>query len=64
MSGNRLFTLTPSIKISAAEAVVLQNAYERMKGKHVEIGHIVQEIAQEAVDTAVRRYTMLDDRSS
>ena len=60
---NRHFSLKPELKISAPEAVVLQWAYEKMKGKKVEIGFIVQEIAQEALDTAIARYTMSYDAS-
>jgi hypothetical protein len=63
MTGSRLFSLKPEIKISASEAIVIQRAYEKMKGRRKEIGHIVQEIAQEAVETVIARYTMLDDRS-
>jgi hypothetical protein len=43
--------------------VVIQRAYENIKGKKAEIGHIIQEVCQEAVDTAVVRFTMLDDKS-
>jgi len=64
MAGNRLFSLKPEVKISAAEAVVLVRAYEKMKDKKLEIGPIVQEIVQEALDAAVVRYTMLDDRTA
>ena len=62
MSGNRLFSLKPEIKISAEEAVLLVAAYEKITGKKAEIGHIVQEIAQEQVDAAIARFIMMGDR--
>lgn len=64
MPGKRIFSLKPEIKISAEEAVVIQRAYKQIKGEHKEIGHIIQEIAQEAVEAAVVRFTMVDDRRS
>lgn len=63
MSGTRVFSLKPEIKISAAEAVVLTDAYKKIRRKEMAIGFIVQEIAQEAVEAAVARFTMLNDRS-
>lgn len=62
MADERLFSFKPEIKLSAAESDVLQAAYERIKGKKIEVGFIIKEIAQEAVDTAIRRYTMFGDR--
>lgn len=62
MSGERLFSLKPEIKLSAAEGLILQNAYEKIKGKKVEVGFIVKEIAQTAVDDAIARFTMLNDK--
>jgi len=62
MSSNRLFTLKPELKISVAEASIIEDAYEKMKGKRAQVGHIVQEIAQEALDKAITRYTMMLDR--
>ena len=63
MSGNRIFSLKPEVRISAEEAAVIVRAYEQIKGTPKEIGHIVQEIAQEALEAAVVRFTMVDDRS-
>jgi hypothetical protein len=62
MSGSRLFSYKPEVKISAAEGIVLMDAYEKIKGKRVEIGFIIQEIVQEALDAAVARFTMQLDK--
>lgn len=59
---DRLFSLKPEIKLSAEEGKILMDAWEKMHGSRKEVGHIVKEIAQKAVEDAVARYTMQQDR--
>lgn len=58
----RLFDATLRIRLSGEEAVLIKNYLKETAGKKAEIGHLLEEVAQNAIDALAAQAVMYSER--